>query len=111
MATDTEDISVLKRKLILRDSLVFLSLILITSVLSAFTLFLFRSFMEHRADLAQRWASRGEIALKANHPEQAIAAYRTALSYSPDEHDYELGHDVAGGTSRSRVRSVLDTKE
>lgn len=99
MATDTEDISVLKRKLILRDSLVFLSLILITSVLSAFTLFLFRSFMEHRADLAQRWASRGEIALKANHPEQAIAAYRTALSYSPDEHDYELALAQALGES------------
>ncbi len=78
------------RSLILRDSLTFLSLILITLALFTITLFLFRSFAAHRSDLGRRWSSRGQAALLAGQPEQAIDALRTALSYSPGEHSYEL---------------------
>ena len=90
MTTDAEDLSATKRRLILRDSVTFLSLTLITVVLFAVTLFLFRSFEEHRAELAKRWADRGQAALQAGQPQQAIGAYRTALSYAPSERSYEL---------------------
>jgi tetratricopeptide (TPR) repeat protein len=79
-----------KRRLILRDFLTFLSLALLTAVLFAVTLFLFRSFAFHRAELAQRWSDRGRAALSSGHPDQAIVAFRTALSYAPEERSYEL---------------------
>jgi len=90
MAIGAEEISRTRRRLILHDSLAFLSLVLITVVLFTATLFLFRSFQAHRAELATRWSDRGLTALQAGRPEEAIAAYRTALLYSPDERPYEL---------------------
>lgn len=74
----------------LRDSITFMSLLLVTAVLFAITLFLFRSFSTHRQELAQRWSDRGRAAIRSGHPEQAIVALRTALSYAPDERPYEL---------------------
>jgi tetratricopeptide (TPR) repeat protein len=88
LATDNE--SSAKRRLILRDALTFLSLTLITVVLFAITLFLFRSFASRREELAQRWSARGQAALSSGHPDQAIVALRTALSYAPGERSYEL---------------------
>lgn len=82
--------SVARRRLILRDSLTFLSLTLFTLALFTVTLFLFRSFAAHRIDLGQRWSDRGRTALAKGQSEQAIAALRTALSYSPGERSYEL---------------------
>src|SRR5882757_5109908 len=90
MATNTEDLSATKRRLILRDSVTFLSLTLITVVLFVVTLFLFRSFEGHRAELAKRWADRGLAELKVGQPQQAVGAYQTALSYAPGERSYEL---------------------
>ena len=74
----------------LRDAVTLLSLTLLTAVLFAVTLFLFRSFAAHRAELAQRWSERGRIAIAQGKPDQAIVALRTALSYAPDERSYEL---------------------
>jgi tetratricopeptide (TPR) repeat protein len=74
----------------LRDAVTFLGLTLLTAVLFAVTLFLFRSFAAHRAELAQRWSERGRIAINQGKPDQAIVALRTALSYAPDERSYEL---------------------
>jgi tetratricopeptide (TPR) repeat protein len=79
-----------KRRLILRDGLNFLSLTLITAVLFAITLFLFRSFTSHREELAERWSARGQAAISAGQPEQAVTALRTALSYAPGNRTYEL---------------------
>lgn len=90
MTSEIENDSSARRKLILRDALTFLSLALITIVLFAITLFLFRSFAAHRQELAQRWAARGEAAISSGHPDQAIIALRTALSYAPGERSYEL---------------------
>ena len=70
MTLQTEDYSSLKRKLILRDSLTFLSLLLVTIVLFLLTFFLFRSFTTHREELAQRWSARGQAAIAS----QVIAA-------------------------------------
>jgi tetratricopeptide (TPR) repeat protein len=85
-----EDYSSLKRKLILRDSLTFLSLLLVTIVLFLITFYLFHSFTFHREELAQRWSARGQVAINAGHPDQAIVALRTALSYAPGQRSYEL---------------------
>ena len=85
-----ENESSVKRKLILRDALTFLSLILITVLLFIVTLFLFRSFAAHREELAKRWSTRGNEAIASGRPDQAIVALRTALSYAPGERSYEL---------------------
>ncbi len=90
MTLETENDWSAKRRLILRDALTFLSLALITAVLFAVTLFLFRSFATHREELAQRWAARGQAALVSGHPDQAIVALRTALSHAPGQRSYEL---------------------
>jgi tetratricopeptide (TPR) repeat protein len=90
MAIDTLEWKGTKRSLILHDSAAFLTLLAVTAVLFAVTLVLFRSFEAHRADLARRWAARGMAAYQTNQPEQAIVAYRAALSYAPAERSYEL---------------------
>jgi predicted Zn-dependent protease len=90
MTVETENDWSLKRRLILRDALTFVSLALITAVLGAVTLFLFRSFATHRQELAQRWAARGQAAIAAGHPDQAIVALRAALSHAPGQRSYEL---------------------
>jgi predicted Zn-dependent protease len=90
MTLQTEDYSSLKRRLILRDSLTFLSLALITVVLFLITFFLFRSFASHRQELGQRWSARGLADIKSGHPDQAVVAIRTALSYVPGQRSYEL---------------------
>jgi predicted Zn-dependent protease len=90
MTLETENDLNAKRRLILRDALTFLSLALITAILFAVTLFLFHSFEAHRQELARRWAARGQAALASGHPDQAIVALRTALSYAPGERSCEL---------------------
>src|SRR5260370_5906179 len=90
MTLETENEWSVKRRLILRDALTFLSLTLITAALVAVTLFLFHSFALHRSDLPQRWAARGQVAIASGHPDQAIVALRTALSYAPGDRSYEL---------------------
>jgi tetratricopeptide (TPR) repeat protein len=90
MTLETDEFSSARRRLLLRDAVTFLGLTLLTAVLFAVTLFLFRSFTTHRAELAQRWSERGREALKAGRPDQAIVALRTALSYAPNERPYEL---------------------
>jgi len=42
------------------------------------------------ASLAVRWFSRGEQAMQANQPGGAAEAYRTALSYDPENQEYRL---------------------
>jgi Flp pilus assembly protein TadD len=84
------ELSLAKRRLFFRDLLTFLGLTLITVVLFLITLFLFRSFTAHRAELAVRWSGRGKAALEAGRPRQAIVALRTALSYAPGTRSYEL---------------------
>jgi tetratricopeptide (TPR) repeat protein len=79
-----------RRRLLLRDGLTFFVLTLTTVVLFVFTWLLFRSFTAHRADLAVRWAARGQAALSQRHPDQAVPALRTALVYAPDERSYQM---------------------
>lgn len=90
MTVEADEYSSARRRLMLRDAVTFLGLTLVTAVLFAVTLFLFRSFAAHRAELAQRWSERGRTAIAQGKPDQAIVALRTALSYAPDERSYEL---------------------
>lgn len=90
MTVEADGYSGARRRLILRDSVTFFSLIAVTGVLFAITLFLFRSFEGHRNDLALLWSDRGRRALQEGHPQDAIVDLRTALSYTPDERSYEL---------------------
>ncbi len=79
-----------RREIYLRDGFVLLVLSLVTVGLFGITLFLFKSFEGHRADLGRRWSGRGRLALMQGHPDQAAAALRTALSYAPDDYDDQL---------------------
>jgi Tfp pilus assembly protein PilF len=90
MSVELHETSLAKRRLILRDTLAILSLLLATIVLFAITLFLFRSFSAHRDDLAQRWSTRGMHDLETGKPGEAIVALRTALTYAPGTRAYEL---------------------
>jgi tetratricopeptide (TPR) repeat protein len=90
MTVETDEFSSARRRLMLRDAVTFLGLTLLTAVLFAVTLFLFRSFAAHRAELAQRWSERGRIAISQGKPDQAVVALRTALSCAPDDRSSEL---------------------
>ena len=79
-----------KRKLVLHDSLAFVILLAATAILFAITLFLFRSFSAHRADIAREAGEDGRHALSQHRPGDAIEDLRTALSYAPNERSYEL---------------------
>lgn len=90
MSLETDDVSIAKRKLVIHDAAMIAGLSLATVLLFIATLFLFRSFVSHRNELAIRWSGRGRVALAEGHPEQAIGALRTALTYAPDDREYEL---------------------
>ncbi len=89
---DTMDTSwILSRKqLLLRDGLSFLLLTVTTFVLFGFTLFLFRSFTTHRADLSERWAGRGRAALQSGKADEAVSALETSLEYAPGDRANQL---------------------
>lgn len=80
----------LRRKLIIQDSLVLLSLTAITICIAVLTYFFFHSFREHRRVLEKRWFARGEMALAAAHPQDAVQDFRSALSLSSANRDYEM---------------------
>ena len=88
--TQLKQMKTSKRKLVLHDSLAFLILLAATAVLLAVTLFLFRSFSAHRAQIAVDAGEAGRLALSQHQPSEAIADLRTALSYAPNERSYEL---------------------
>ena len=72
------------RKVLLRDSLTLLVLILATIALYVVTSLLFRSFAARRSQLAREFAAKAESALRVGHAEEAIGALRVSLSYDPD---------------------------
>jgi tetratricopeptide (TPR) repeat protein len=95
-----------RRRLILRDAISLLTLFLITAVIFALTLLLYRSFENHRQELGMRWKTRGEAALNSGHPEQAIDALRSALAYVPSrgtEIELATALAAAGKTQQATV--------
>jgi tetratricopeptide (TPR) repeat protein len=80
----------LRRRLIVQDSLSLLSLTLITIAIAVLTYFFFHSFAEHRSVLEQRWYQRGQVAMAAGHPAEAVEDFRSALSFSSSNTDYQM---------------------
>jgi Tfp pilus assembly protein PilF len=90
MGAEAREFNSAKRRLIVRDSISFASLLFGTAILFAITLFLFRSFTARRVVLAQYWSSAGVQDLQAGRPNDAIVDLRTALTYAPGTRAYEL---------------------
>ncbi len=89
-AAKSASVTTSRRALLLHDGLTFFTLGLAALALYAITFFLFRSFESHREELARRWSDRGRAALTAGQPAQAILPLRAALSYAPDDDDYQM---------------------
>jgi Flp pilus assembly protein TadD len=99
-----------RRNLILRDALSLVTLFLITSVIFALTLLLYRSFEYHRVELGQRWKGRGEKALHEGHPKEAIDALRSALAYVPNtETEVELATALADAGRTTEATAYFNT--
>lgn len=95
-----------RRRLIVRDAISLFTLFLITAVIFVLTWFLFRSFNTHREELGMRWRFRGERALRAGHPKEAVDALRSALAYVPSrDTEIELATALAaaGRTQEATV--------
>lgn len=90
MIDNDYEIRAVRRRLIVRDSIVFLMLAVLCIALFFVTLLLFRSFSSHREDLAKRWYDRGARDLSAHHPAQAVSDLQTALAYAPEQRSYQL---------------------
>jgi tetratricopeptide (TPR) repeat protein len=110
MVMDIADSAIVRRRLMLRDSLSMLIILFITGVLFGITLFLFRSFTSHRVQLAQRWSDRGRRALQENRASEAVADLHTALLYAPGTRAYELLLAQALGEAGAQLRkpSLID---
>lgn len=79
-----------QRRLVLKDSVRFLTLTLVALALGGVTTLLFRSFEAHREALAVRWAERGQQALVQGKSADAVRALRTSLEFRPDERENQL---------------------
>lgn len=87
LLTPTERI--LRRKLIAQDGLSLLILVVIAIGIGVLTHYFFQSFRQHRSVLEKRWFDRGEKALVAGRPADAVLAFRSALSLSTANPNYE----------------------
>lgn len=99
-----------RRRLILRDTVSLLTLFVITAVIFTLTWLLFRSFTNHEQELGLRWKVRGETALRANRPVEAIWALRSALAYVPGrDTEIELATALANAGRTQEATSYFDT--
>lgn len=80
----------LRRKLVLQDTIALLLLLFVTVSTAVLTYFLFGSFSAHRKVLQQRWFERGKQAMAVGRPAEAVVAFRSALTLAPTDQDYEL---------------------
>lgn len=81
---------ILRRKLIVQDGLSLLLLVVIAIGIGVLTHYFFQSFRQHRGVLEKRWFDRGEKALAAGRPADAVLAFRSALSLSTANPNYEM---------------------
>jgi tetratricopeptide (TPR) repeat protein len=100
-----------KRKLVVRDTVALLTLLVVTLALLTATVFLFRAFSNLRERLAQRWLERGETALHSGNPAQAVEDLRSALAYAPGQRSIEidLAEALAGAGRTQEATSYFTT--
>jgi tetratricopeptide (TPR) repeat protein len=110
-STLTTDERSQKRKLVVRDTLALLTLLVVTLALFTATIFLFRAFSNLRGRLAQRWLERGEAALHNGNPADAVEDLRSALAYAPGRKDIEidLAEALAGAGRTQEATSYFTT--
>ncbi len=72
-----------------RETLVLISLVLLV-VLFAITGFTVKRYHASQLALGGRWYQRGEAALRANQPEEAVDDFHTALVYARDNTVYQM---------------------
>ncbi len=99
-----------RRRLILQDTVSLLTLFLIAAVIFVLTLFLFRSFTNHKQELGARWKARGEEALRDGHPAVAIDDLRSALAYIPNrDTEIELATALADAGKYQEATAYFTT--
>lgn len=95
------------RTLVLKDAIALLSILFITILLAVATHFLFKSYSDHREELANRWFKRGRIALEAQQPELAINDFRSALLYAPPASERQMEIALASAlASAGRIQEA-----
>lgn len=72
-----------------RETLVLVSILLL-AVFFVITGFTVKRYHAEQAALGGRWYQRGEAALRANRPEEAVDDFHTALIYARDNSVYQL---------------------
>lgn len=99
-----------RRRLIFRDAVSLFTLFLITALLFVLTWLLFRSFATHREELGARWKTRGEKALHAGRPKEAVDALRSALAYVPSrDTEIELATALAAAGRTQEATAYFNT--
>ncbi len=82
--------NLLQRDFIVREPLLVSILVLITIVFSALTHSYSQAYDRRRFGLGVEWYQRGNRDLADKRPEAAVADYRTALFYDPQNKDYSM---------------------
>lgn len=99
-----------RRRLMAQDAVALVTLFLITVVLFALTLLLYRSFEDHRQELGQRWKARGERALADGQPKEAVNALRSAMAYVPDRStEIDLATALAGAGRTTEATAYFNS--
>ena len=86
----TAEERVQRRRLLLTDTISLATLFVITALLAVLTQAFYKSYTAHQAALAQRWAARGELAMRNGRPEAAVDAFRSALADEPGQRNIEI---------------------
>ena len=95
------------RTLVLKDAIALLSILFITILLAVATHFLFKSYSDHREELANRWFKRGRIALEAQQPDLAINDFHSALLYAPPASERQMEIALASAlASAGRIQEA-----
>ncbi len=95
------------RALVFKDAVALLSVLFITILLAVATHFLFKSYSDHREELANRWFSRGKAALNAQQPIVAINDFRSALLYAPPAGERQMEIALASAlASAGRIQEA-----
>ncbi len=95
------------RTLVLKDAVALLSILFITILLAVATHFLFKSYSDHREELAERWFKRGTTALEAQQPDLAINDFHSALLYAPPASERQMEIALASAlASAGRIQEA-----
>jgi Tfp pilus assembly protein PilF len=99
--------NLLQRDFIVREPLLVSILVLITILFSALTHSYSQAYDHRRLALGVEWYERGNHELADKHPDAAVADYRTALFYDPQNPTYSL-HLAEALTQANHTEQALN---